>query len=177
MRPAHIRCYITDRHLRGLPNTLPTDWIQIRDKQLEARDLLALTRRAMTTAPTVIVNTRMDVALAAGAAGLHLPADSPAPSKFRVIAPQGFLIGVSCHTVDEVRAAEQEDADYVFLGPIFAPLSKSSQLPPLGLDALAQAARAVKIPVIALGGIARENISDCITAGAAGIAAISFFEC
>jgi thiamine-phosphate pyrophosphorylase len=171
-----LRCYITDRQLKGLPNTLPTDWIQIRDKQLQARDLLDLTRRAMTAASTVIVNTRMDVALAAGAAGLHLPADAPPTSKFRVIAPPAFLIGKSCHTLDEVGTAEQEGADYVFFAPIFAPLSKTSPLPPRGLDALAQAARAVKIPVIALGGITRENISDCIKAGAAGIAAISLFE-
>jgi thiamine-phosphate pyrophosphorylase len=171
-----IRCYITDRRLKGLPNTLPTDWIQIRDKQLQARDLLVLTRRAIATTRKVIVNTRMDIALAAGAAGLHLPADSPPASKFRVIASPAFLIGKSCHTLDEVRAAEQEGADYVFFGPIFAPLSKTSPLPPLGLNALAQATRAVKISVIALGGITNENAEDCIRAGAAGIAAISLFE-
>jgi thiamine-phosphate pyrophosphorylase len=174
-----IQCYIADRHLRGLTTAIrEADWIQIRDKQLPARDLLDLTRRviAATPAARIIVNSRMDVALAAGAAGLHLPTGSPEPSKFRAIAPAGFLIGVSCHRLEEVRAAEQEGADYVLFGPVFAPLSKTSDLPPRGLDQLAEAARAVKIPVLALGGITQNNTQTCLEAGAAGIAAISLFE-
>jgi len=175
-----IRCYITDRNLRGLDCAVRerADWIQVRDKALAARDLFSLTRCAIERAAEakIIVNTRMDVALAAGAAGLHLPANSIAASKWRRIAPQGFLIGVSCHTLDEVRAAEQEGADYVFFGPVFAPLSKISDLAPRGLDGLAAAVRAVRIPVLALGGITRENATDCAGAGAAGVAAISLFE-
>src|SRR5262249_39754121 len=137
--------------------------------------LLALVRHVMRSAK-VIVNTRMDVALAAGAAGLHLPAGSIGPSRWRSIAPQGFLIGVSCHTIDEARIAEQEGANYVFYGPVFAPLAKVSAREPRGLDSPPLAARAVKIPVLALGGIIKENIAQCIDAGAAGIAAISLFE-
>jgi len=174
-----IRCYIADRHLRGLDIAIrEAGWIQVRDKQLPARDLLDLTRRVIAAAPAakIIVNTRMDVALAAGAAGLHLPAGSPEPAKFRAIAPAGFLIGVSCHTHQEVRAAAQEGADYVLFGPVFAPLSKTSDLAPRGVDQLAEAVRAVNIPVLALGGITRENTQTCLDAGAAGIAAISLFE-
>jgi len=173
-----IRCYITDRHLRGLDNAVreSVDWIQVRDKELPARDLLALVRQVMAREQKVIVNIRMDVALAAGASGLHLPAGSLPPSRWRAVAPSGFLIGVSCHAIEEVRAAEQEGADYVVFGPIFAPLSKTSGLVPRGLEALAAAARDVKIPVLALGGITRENAKACMTAGAAGIAAISLFE-
>ncbi len=169
-----IRCYIADRHLRGLAKQF--DWIQVRDKQLAARDLLKITQTALATGAKVIVNSRMDVALAAGAHGVHLPSNSPAPEKFRAIAPDGFLIGVSCHTLDEVRAAEREGADYVFFGPVFAPISKASDLNPRGLGALGEAARSVKIPVLALGGITFENAEACMDAGAAGIAAISLFE-
>ena len=171
-----IRCYIADRHLGGLDRGRDFDWIQVRDKQLAARELLAVTGRALATGAKVIVNSRMDVALAAGAHGLHLPADSLPPGVYRTIAPSDFAIGVSCHTIDEVKIAGQEGADYVFFGPIFAPLSKSSDLPPRGLELLSRAARAVKIPVIALGGVTNDNLQSCIDAGAAGIAAISLFE-
>jgi thiamine-phosphate pyrophosphorylase len=172
-----IRCAITDRHLRGIERA-DADWVQVRDKNLCARELLRVVRRAMSLAPRakILVNTRMDVALAAGTAGLHLPAGSIPAARWRSIAPANFLIGVSCHTTDEVRAAENEGADYVFFGPVFAPNSKTSDLAPRGIDGLAGAARAVKIPVLALGGITRENTAACLTAGAAGIAGISIFE-
>ncbi|HUA82592.1 MAG TPA: thiamine phosphate synthase [Bryobacteraceae bacterium] len=169
-----LTCAITDRRLRGLGGG--ADWVQVRDKTLPARELLVTVKRAMASGAKVLVNTRMDVALAAGAAGLHLPAGSIAPSRWRTIAPPGFLVGVSCHTVVEVRAAETEGADYVFFGPVFAPLSKTSDLAPRGLEQLAEASRAVKIPVLALGGITRENAGECVAAGAAGMAGISVFE-
>jgi thiamine-phosphate pyrophosphorylase len=167
-----IRCYIADRHLSGINQSF--DWIQIRDKQLPARELVDLSEW-LVGKTKVIINSRMDVALAVSAAGVHLPANSPT-ARFRAIAPKGFLIGVSCHNLDEVREAEQEGADYVFFGPVFAPLSKQSDLAPRGIDGLAEAVRSVKIPVFALGGITLANSGDCERAGAAGIAAISLFE-
>jgi thiamine-phosphate pyrophosphorylase len=177
-----IRCCITDRNLLGVAQAIAdgVDWVMIRDKSLPGRELLHLVRRVLTLpnpfGAKILVNTRMDVALAAGAAGLHLPVGSIPPLRWRAIAPPGFLIGVSCHTIDAVRAAEGEGADYVVFGPVFAPISKSTDLPPRGLKGLAEASRAVRIPLVALGGITRQNAKECVLAGAAGIAAISLFE-
>jgi len=151
------------------------DWVQIRDKELAARELIAVVRRAVGTMGKVLVNSRVDVAIASGAAGVHLPAGSIAPSEWRGITPPGFLIGVSCHTRDEVVRAEQEGADYVLFGPVFAPLSKTSALAPRGLDELRRVSHAVKIPVLALGGITWENAEACVGAGAAGVAGITLF--
>jgi thiamine-phosphate pyrophosphorylase len=156
------------------------DWVQIREKELSAREVIELVRRVMALpgaeSVRVLVNTRVDVALAAGAAGVHLPAGSVGPSEWRGITPPGFLIGVSCHDFEEVVRAEAEGADYVLFGPVFAPLSKTSDLAPRGLDELARVSRAVKIPVLALGGITWENADACVDAGAAGVAGITLFK-
>jgi thiamine-phosphate diphosphorylase len=168
-----IRYCIVDRRLdcAGI-----FDWIQIRDKEPTARELVRIVRIAMDRWGKVLVNSRVDVAVAAGAAGAHLPAGSMAPSDWRAITPPGFLIGVSCHFLDEVVRAELEGADYVVFGPVFAPLSKTSDLAPRGLEELRRASHAVKIPVLALGGITNANAADCVAAGAAGIAGISMFR-
>lgn len=178
-----IRCYITDRGSLPPGVTLDqaiaradADWIQIREKDLSARDLLALTKSALASGRIVLVNTRLDVALAAGAHGVHLPENSIPPSRYRAIAPVNFRIGVSCHSIDDVKTAEQNGADYVFFGPVFTPISKTSALQPRSLDQLARAARSVRIPLLALGGITQQNAPACIDHGAAGFAAISMFQ-
>lgn len=185
-----LRCSITDRRLLPpgldlleiIARNLETgvEWIQIREKDLCARELFVLATRALALpnpkGSKILVNTRVDVALAAGAAGAHLPSGSPAAQVWRSLTPPGFLIGVSCHTVDEVRAAEREGADYVMFGPVFPPRSKAPELPPRGVVGLAEAARGVRIPVLALGGITSANAQDCLNAGAAGIAAISLYQ-
>ena len=185
-----LDCYITDRHtlragealLDAIARNLAAgpDWIQIREKDLPARELFALVRGAMDLANPrgvkFLVNTRVDVALAAGAAGVHLPSASPPPRLWRPLLPPGFLIGVSCHTVEEVRAAEAEGADYAVFGPVFPPLSKSSRTAALGLPELRRAAASVKIPVLALGGVTSENAPACRAAGAAGVAGISLYQ-
>jgi thiamine-phosphate pyrophosphorylase len=174
-----LRCCIADRTLRSVEGLLragDVDWVQIRDKELPARELMEVVRRAMAWGGKILVNTRVDVAIAAGAVGIHLPAGSLAPSDWRAITPLGFLIGVSCHTLDEVVRAEREGADYVVFGPVFAPLSKTSDLAPRGLEELRRVSRAVRIPVLALGGITNANAVDCVAAGAAGVAGISMFR-
>src|ERR1700733_13444711 len=115
------------------------EMIQIRAKELSARALDELVRRAVTNArqSKILVNTRTDVALACGAHGVHLPAASMAPDTIRRIAPHGFVIGVSCHSIDELRAAEREGADFAVYGPVFPSPTKSA--PPIGIEAFRQA--------------------------------------
>jgi len=183
-----IRCHITDRRSAGGPEALlaliernarlGVEWFQIREKDLDGRALAALVAGAIRRAPAakVIVNSRLDVALACGAAGLHLPADSPPPRALHPVCPPDFLIGVSCHTAEELVRAEREGADYAFFSPVFRPLSKDDPRPVHGLDGLRRACSLVRIPVLALGGITAENAPLCIEAGAAGIAGITLFQ-
>src|SRR5450759_3996952 len=140
-----LRYYITDRRAAGGIESLlrciqaaSADYIQIREKDLSAKALLDLTRRAVAiTKIPILVNGRADIALAAGAQGVHLPGGSIAPRELRRLAGFGAgLIAVSCHTLDEVRAAEAEGADFAVFGPIFTTPGKGS---PVGLDALARA--------------------------------------
>lgn len=174
-----LRYYITDRRAAGGIEPLlrciqaaSADYIQIREKDLSAKALLDLTRRAVAiTKIPILVNGRADIALAAGARGVHLPGGSIAPRELRRMT--AGLIAVSCHTLDEVRAAEAEGADFAVFGPIFATPGKGS---PVGLDALARAAASVRIPVLALGGVTTANANLCVLSGAAGIAGIRLFQ-
>lgn len=155
------------------------DMLQIREKDLAAGELYRLTREVLELpnpdGSRVLVNGRVDVALAARAHGVHLPSHAPAPSLIRRIAPAGFRIGVSCHTVEEVRRAAAEGADFAVFGPVFEPRSKTLPARPTGLAGLRAACASASLPVLALGGITSENACDCRDSGAAGIAAISLF--
>ncbi len=176
------------------------DYIQLREKDLSARDLEALATEAVaalrslppTTADReknissrtrLLINSRADVALAAHADGVHLRADDIPPSAIRKLldltahrppATDHFFIAASCHSIEDVVRAQSEAADFAVFAPVFGKhQSPASQ--PTGLTALQEACRA-KIPVLALGGITLNNAESCLRAGAAGIAAIRLFQ-
>ena len=168
------------------------DWVQIREKDLSARELFELVREAVALASVrpgsirprsikIIVNDRLDVALAAGAAGVHLGhASAPAREVVRWCragnAPADFLVGVSCHSLEGAQEAENAGASYTYFGPIYETPSKIPFGKPHGVEELAQVAKAVSIPVIAIGGVNESNAAECIRAGAAGIAAIRMIQ-
>lgn len=151
-------------------------FVHVRNKQADAGKLLAMVRYYQAQGRTVLVNSRVDVALAAGAAGVHLPSGSISPARWRPIVPAGFMIGVSCHHRQDLECAQAEGADYAYLSPVFAPLSKPDDRPPLGLERFRQLIAGLTIPVLALGGITWAHQAACETAGAAGIAGISLSE-
>jgi thiamine-phosphate pyrophosphorylase len=181
------RYYITDRHAAGGVERLlqfieravadSVEMIQIREKDMSSRELLELTRRTVALAAAgstrILVNTRVDVALAANADGVHLPGSSIAPDLLRRIVPPGFVCGVSCHTPEELRRAEREGADFAVYGPVFASPGKGT---PIGLEGLREGVAGVRLPVYALGGINKKNAADCLAAGAVGVAAITMFQ-
>jgi len=205
-----IICYVTDRRALpadktagALPNKMlldtiraaamaGVDWVQIREKDLSTRELFGLVQEVVVLASArpdstrsrsikVIVNDRLDVALAAGAAGVHLGhASAPAREVVRWCragnAPTDFLVGVSCHSLEGAQEAENAGASYTYFGPIYETPSKIPFGKPHGVEELAQVAKAVRIPVIAIGGINESNAADCIRAGAAGIAAIRMIQ-
>lgn len=153
------------------------DFIQVREPRLSTRALAGQVQALIRPGgPRILVNDRTDVAIARGAAGVHLRDRSVSPKVIRRIAPPDFIVSVACHDADAVLRAADEGADYAVLAPIFAPLSKPSVWPPLGLNTLREITYRAKIPVIALGGITRDNAPLCIAAGAAGIAGITLFQ-
>jgi thiamine-phosphate pyrophosphorylase len=189
MPPSFGLCYVTDRRALGHAPFLGliqkaiqagVDLIQIRERDLGTRPLAELVKAAVESArgtgTRVLVNDRLDVALAAGAEGVHLGTQSVPPRAIRKHVPEGFLVGVSCHSVEDVIEAESGGADYVLLGPVFATPSKLHYGAPLGPEKLKEAVARVNVPVLALGGITVERVKPCLEAGAAGIAGISIFQ-
>lgn len=167
------------------------DWLQVREKDLPGGQLLELARRMVSYAeeqtveigrhPRIIINDRLDVALAAAADGVHLGRES-APAREVVPwcragnAPKRFAIGVSCHSVEDAREAENAKTDYIFFGPVFETPSKQPFGAPQGIERLAEVCHCMAVPVIAIGGVDKENAASCIRAGASGIAAIRMFQ-
>ncbi len=149
--------------------------LQIRERELSARDLAALTRQVLRLpnphATKIIVNDRVDVAVACGAHGVHLRDGSVLPEVF---ARPGFLVTVACHRVAD--AGRVRGANFVLLAPIFKPLSKVDLRPALGPEAIKDFTRLSDVPVLALGGVTPANARLCMEAGAAGVAGISYFD-
>jgi thiamine-phosphate pyrophosphorylase len=151
--------------------------VQYREKSACTRRMIEEARglRQLCKAAGVpfIVNDRIDVALAVDADGVHIgQKDMPAPLARRLIGKRRIL-GVSAATVDQAQKAEEEDADYIGASPIFATPTKPDASAPLGVEGLRALARAVSIPVVAIGGINAENAGAIIQAGAAGVAVVS----
>jgi len=149
--------------------------IHLREKDLGGRDLLALARAlgeaCRAAGQLLLVNDRIDVAVAAGADGVHLPSAGVPPAEARRLLGPARLVGVSCHDRDDVRRALAGGADYATFGPIFDTPSKRAYGSPVGLAALGEAAR-LGLPLVALGGIDAASAGATVAAGARGIAAI-----
>ncbi len=162
-----------DAVLAGLPPG--TVAVHLREKDLGGRELLraarALAAVCHTRAQLLLVNDRLDVALAAGAAGVHLPAAGVPPADARRLLPPGALVGVSCHSAEDVLRARDAGASYAFLSPIFDTPSKRAYGPPLGVEAL-RAAAPLGLPLVALGGVTPERAPELFAAGARGVATI-----
>lgn len=150
--------------------------VQLREKDMDGGPLLALAREARSATRAhgarLLVNDRLDVALAAEADGVHLPADGLPPSAARTLLAATGLIGLSTHSAAEVAAARERGADFAVLAPVWDPASKPAYRPPLGEAGLAEAARAADLPVLALGGVTPDRVARAIRAGAYGVACI-----
>lgn len=203
-----LLCYVTDRGslaaaepaeasqalLEKISATAAAgvDWIQIREKDLSGKEISLLAREALWRAANsssgaraggaarIVINDRLDVALAVQAGGVHLGEKSLPPQEAkrlaRALGREDFLVGVSCHSLEAAKAAERNGAVYLFFGPVFATPSKAGYGAPQGLERLAEICRAVSIPVLAIGGVTQENCAACLAAGASGIAAIRLFQ-
>ena len=153
--------------------------IQVREPDLPDADLFALVQGCVGLADgshtAVLVNDRLDIALAARAAGVHLRGGSVAATAMRLHTPPGFLLGRSVHGAAEAAAVESGGGvDYVTFGTVYRSRSKPG-LAPHGVESLAAAVRAVSLPVLAIGGVTADNTGEVFRVGAAGVAAIGLF--
>ncbi|HSE95706.1 MAG TPA: thiamine phosphate synthase [Methylomirabilota bacterium] len=186
MAPDLRLCLVTDRRAtagRPLPAVVDAclraglRLVQLRERDLPggallglARTLHELTRRH---GATLLVNDRVDAALLAGADGVHLPAAGVSAADARQLVGPGQTVGVSVHSTGEAEAVAREGAaDYVIFGPVYDTPAKRPFGPPQGVGALAETARAVRLPVVAVGGVTPERVGELRAAGAAGVAAI-----
>lgn len=151
--------------------------VQVREKDLGAADLAALCRRLLSLTRArgalLIVNDRVDVALAVGADAVQRTGTSLPIADIRAVAGTRLRVGASVHSLDEALSAERAGADWVVFGPVYDTPSKRPYGPPQGLVRLAETARALRIPVIAIGGITPARVGEVCEAGARGVAAIS----
>lgn len=151
--------------------------VQLREKDCptrefiaEAKALLAVLRPAGIP---LIINDRLDVALAVGADGLHLGQKDMAIADARRLGGSGLVIGISAESLDDAVRAEREGADYIGISPVFATNTKTDTARPLGLDGIRRIRQSVDLPLVAIGGIGVDNAAAVIAAGADGLAVVS----
>jgi thiamine-phosphate pyrophosphorylase len=177
---------VTDRHQTNGRPLVPllqrvlaagTPAIQLRERDLSARDLLTLARevRAVTAScgSQLLINDRIDVALALKGVGVHLRSNSLPVSAARQLLGPRRLLGISVHTVDEGLLAQSQGADYIVLGPVYETPSKQMFGPPLGIHTLEKACGLVRIPIIGIGGVTAARAREMRCAGAFGAAVIT----
>jgi thiamine-phosphate diphosphorylase len=174
-----IRYYVTDSSRGDVIDYAArairdgVDMIQIREKDLTGRELFELACKirdiASGTHTRILINDRLDIALAAEIDGVHLPGNGLPAEKVR---PFVRVLGVSVHSVPEALQAERDSADFVVFGPVYDSPGKT----PVGLEPLRQVVEAVKIPVLAIGGITIENSAEVLKTGASGFAGIRLFQ-
>jgi thiamine-phosphate pyrophosphorylase len=149
--------------------------VQLRAPGLSARAIETNATELVAASPVpILVSSRCDIALAAGAAGVNLPERDIAVADARGLLGQR-LLGRSVHSIDAALQAERDGVDFVIFGPVWTSESHAESVP-AGLQALAAVARALRIPVLAIGGVTEERIAECAAAGAAGYAAIRLFQ-
>ena len=171
--------FVTDRHQTGGRPLIPligqavtggVRAVQVRERDLATRDLLALSQELCVSVRArgvrVMINDRLDLVLALGADGVHLRADSLPVAAARRLLGADRLIGVSAHSADDVARAESDGADFAVLGPVYETPSKREYGPPIGLRALEEAGRRCQIPVFAIGGMTVARVEDVRKAGA-----------
>src|SRR5262245_9574679 len=149
--------------------------VQVRNKTGSARELLDQVDRILSCAPddaTIIVNDRTDVALAAGAGGVHLGQTDLTPSLAREILGPNSMIGISTHNFDQAIEASKLPVDYIAVGPIFSTTTKKNPDPVIGMEGLAAICKATTKPVVAIGGIKLDRVVEVLQAGASSIAVI-----
>ncbi len=151
--------------------------IQLREKSLKGGELLRLAKkfRALTKdyGARLLINDRVDIALAAGACGVHLTASSFSPTEARKLLGRSKLIALSAHSPEQARTAQTDGADFITLGPVFFTPSKAAYGEPLGLAGFKEITNLLDLPVYALGGVKKDNIKETLDAGAAGVSMIS----
>jgi len=151
--------------------------VQLREKEISAREFAAAARELLALlrplGVPLIVNDRIDVALAAGADGVHVGQQDLSVADARRLGPPGWIVGVSAESAADAAQAERDGADYVGASPVFATPTKTDHAPPLGLDGLRALRAATKLPLVAIGGLHVGNARETIRAGADGLAVVS----
>ncbi len=151
--------------------------VQLREKRCDTRDFIDQARRLMALLEPagipLIINDRLDVALAVGAAGVHLGQKDMAIADARRLAGSRMIIGISAESLEDAVRAEAEGADYIGISPVFATATQADAAPPLGIEGVRRIRAAVTLPLVGIGGISRDNAGAVIAAGADGVAVVS----